>query len=189
MLPLILASGSPRRRELLAQMGVDFEVVVSEADENLAGDPRQVVETLALRKADAVRGAYADRFILAADTLVSVDGEVFGKPRDEGDALRMVRALSGRSHQVYSGVCLYAPHRAAPLVRHAVTEVRFAPMSEREIGAYVASGEPFGKAGGYAIQGLAGMYVQSIRGSFSNVVGLPTCLVREMLRECNYPLV
>lgn len=188
MLPIILASGSLRRHELVTSMGVPFVVVAPDVDENIKGEPSQIVRDLALRKATAVRQNYPDRYILAADTLVAVDDAVFGKPKDNEDALRMVRALSGRWHDVYSGVCVYAPGAKQPLICCEHTRVCFADMTEGEMRAYVATGEPMGKAGAYAIQGRAGMYISSIEGSFSNVVGLPTCAVREMLKESGYPL-
>lgn len=188
MQPIILASGSPRRHELLTAMGIPFTAVAPDVDENIKGEPSQIVRDLALRKAVAVRETYPDRYILSADTLVAVDDAVFGKPKDNEEALRMVRALSGRWHDVYSGVCVYAPGAKQPIIRCERTRVCFASMTEAEMLSYVATGEPLGKAGAYAIQGRAGMYVSSIEGSFSNVVGLPTCAVREMLKESGYSL-
>lgn len=187
MEPIILASASPRRHELVTAMGLAFTAAAPDVDERIDGTPDERVQRLAVRKAEAVRAGNVDRFILAADTLVAVDDEVFGKPKDEADALRMIRALSGRWHDVYSGVCVFAPGAPAPLVRCVRTHVLFADMTEAEILSYVSTGEPFGKAGAYAIQGRAGMYVRSIEGSFSNVIGLPTCAVREMLIESGFP--
>ena len=188
MLPIILASSSPRRRELLASMGIPFVTIAPDVDETTQGAPDERVCSLAVRKANAVREDYKDRYILAADTLVAVENEIFGKPQDADDAMRMMRALSGRRHDVYSGVCIYAPYATKPIVRCERTRVCFSAMTEEQIRAYVATGEPMGKAGAYAIQGRAGMYVSSLEGSFTNVVGLPTCTVREMLIESGYSI-
>lgn len=185
--PLILASSSPRRQELLASMGVPFEVHAADVDENLIGNPEDVVRQLSFRKAEALFQKYPDRFVLAADTLVSIDGLVFGKPVDHQEALRMIAALQGTWHEVHSGVCLLSPQNPGGDIRHAMTRVHFVPLSDAEILAYVNSGEPEGKAGAYAIQGRAGMFVSEISGSYSNVIGLPTALVRDMLKAHHYP--
>lgn len=181
--PLILASASPRRRELLGLLGLPFETIPSLADESGAeGEGRERVRLLARRKADEVASRYPGRVVLAADTLVCTDGEVLGKPESHEDAARMIRLLSGRSHWVYTGVCLQGPEG---LMREEVcgTEVRFASLPEEEILRYAASEEPMDKAGAYAVQGRAGAFVTELRGSPSNVIGLPLETVARFLRE------
>lgn len=180
--PIILASASPRRHELLRQIGVDFEAYAPDVDENVQGEPAQVVCALAERKALAALALYPGRVILGADTLVYAKGETLGKPRDGQDALRMLRLLQGDWHEVYSGVCVIDGTADKLRCRADVTRVRFIPMQEQVISAYVASGEPFGKAGAYAVQGLAGQFVCRLEGSSSNVIGLPLHLVRELLQ-------
>lgn len=176
---LILASASPRRAELLRAAAIPFEVVVANVDESvLPGEkPRDHVRRLAEAKARAVADRMAGRLVLAADTVVVVDGLILGKPADQADARRMLRLLSGRGHEVMTGVCLDRR------VEVAVTTVEFAPLSDAEIEWYVASGEPADKAGAYAIQGLASRFVTRLEGSYSNVVGLPVTLVYAMCRE------
>ena len=176
---LVLASKSPRRKELLERMGLTFAVAEADIEETETGEPRDVVTGNALRKALKVRALYPDAPVLGADTVVAVDGEVFGKPAGEADARRMLFALSGRWHEVYTGVALLAGDRH--LTGCDVTRVHFVPLREEDVGAYIRSGEPFDKAGAYAIQGRAGMLIDRIEGSFSNVVGLPQAMVRDFL--------
>ena len=180
--PLILASGSPRRKELLDAMGLPYLVDVSDADESFSGAPEDMVLELSRRKAQAVAARHDGAIILAADTIVFCDG-VLGKPRDAGDAGRMLAALSGRWHSVYTGVTMMDTRSGRTLSRADVTRVHFTVLAPRDIDAYVATGEPFGKAGAYAIQGRGGMLIDRIEGSYTNVVGLPTALVRSMLLE------
>jgi septum formation protein len=179
---LILASRSPRRSELLRSAGFEFQVRAVEVDESVEGDesPIAYVQRLAEKKALAC-AMHPEEVILGADTTVAVGSEILGKPRDEEDAGRMLEKLSGRRHDVYTGVCL----RSAGMVstRSSATGVWFDELSTVEIEAYVRSGEPFDKAGGYAIQGLASKFIPRIDGSYSNVVGLPVDLVYRMLRE------
>ena len=179
--PLILASASPRRQELLQSIGQSCEQCAVDVDEHEQGEPEQVVRTLAKRKAQAAERLHPDRLILAADTLVHAQGQTLGKPLDDADAARMLRLLSGSVHQVYSGVCLLKDGIAHCLTE--CTSVYFEPLDEAEILRYIASGEPRGKAGAYAIQGLAGQYVSRIEGSYSNVVGLPLHAVTRLLKE------
>jgi len=179
--PLILASGSPRRRELLAKMGYTFETCSPDVDEHVAGNPRDVVVTLAQRKANAASEHYREGVIIASDTLVSLDGEALGKPVDEADAKRMLRELSDREHEVFTGVCLLDAATGKYEVRSVRTGVTFRAIDEAEIDAYVASGEPMDKAGAYAIQGGAAPFVAALDGEFENVVGFPVAEVREML--------
>lgn len=179
-LPLILASASPRRKELLSQMGVPFEVIVAETEEIAIGSPRELVMKNAREKALAVQNMHPERMILGSDTVVCVDGQVLGKPRDEEDAFRMLKSLAGRKHAVYTGVCLLSPGKED--VQCDETQVFFSALSDEEIRRYIATKEPMDKAGAYAIQGQAGMFVEKIHGSFSNVIGLPMALVRRMLK-------
>ncbi len=170
---LVLASSSPRRKLLLAQAGLVLVVDAPRVDEgDLPGETaRDFVLRVARKKAHAVSPRHPGRVVLAADTAVVLGRHLFGKPRGAEDALRMLRSLSGEEHQVITGVCALGPggqHEAA-----VATRVRFAPVSEAQARWYVATGEPSDKAGGYAIQERGGMLVESIEGSFSNVVGLP----------------
>lgn len=180
---LILASVSPRRAELLRAAGFEFDVVPARTDEAVhpGETPEQYVRRVAEEKARAVLPSAAGRIVLAADTTVVVDGEVLGKPVDSDDAARMLRQLSGRWHQVLTGVTLATAERL--LTRVEITRVEFAPLTNEEIAWYVASGEPADKAGAYAVQGLASRFVTRIDGSYSNVVGLPAALVYRMLAE------
>jgi septum formation protein len=179
-----LASASPRRRELLAQAGFNFEVITADVPEirKPGEDPIRFVTRLAREKAEAVisREAIAsDTMVLGADTIVLLDEEVLGKPRDPADAARMLRLLSGCTHQVITGVCLAKGRERQRAAE--VTFVRFATLSDQEIDAYVATGEPLDKAGAYAIQGRAGRWVPRIHGCYFNVVGLPLALVSSMI--------
>ncbi len=181
--PLILASGSPRRAELLRQAGIRFEVSAPDLDETLyAGEaPEAYVRRLAAAKARYVAATHPGRLVLGADTTVVVDGEVLGKPRDAADAARMLGQLSGRSHVVLTGVCLIGP-AGETRIESAVTTVEFRPLEDAEIAGYVDSGEPMDKAGAYAIQGGAAGFVTRLDGDYSNVVGLPVTLILGMCR-------
>ena len=178
---LILASGSPRRRELLAKMGYTFETCSPDVDEHVAGHARDIVYTLAERKAHAGAAHYDSGVIIASDTLVSLDGAPLGKPEDAEDARRMLRALSDREHEVFSGVCVLDIASGRHETRAVRTGVTFRKITEEEIDAYIATGEPMDKAGAYAIQGGAGAFVTKLDGSFENVMGFPVQEVREML--------
>ncbi len=180
---LILASQSPRRKQLLAQMGLEFDVHSSDVDETVSGEPGNCVAKLACRKAEAVAVRYPNDWVLGADTLVFLDGIPMGKPKDTEEAFLMLKQLSGKKHQVMTGVCLINKSKDVCLKETAVTDVYFACLSDREIRDYIATGEPMDKAGAYAIQGRAGMYVEKICGSHSNVIGLPMSTVREMLKK------
>ena len=177
---LVLASRSPRRAELLSSVGIKFQIRIADVDESvIPGEaPLEYVKRLAREKAVAVP-ASPDEIILGADTTVVVDGQILGKPEDAADASRMLRALSGREHQVITGVCV---RRGDDVQAGAVTTtVWFRTMSEAEIAGYVASGEPMDKAGAYGIQGLAAQFIPRIDGSYANVVGLPVHLVCDLL--------
>ena len=174
-----LASGSPRRRELLAQAGYRFAVEVSNVDETADIPEADVlVVALAERKAAAV-AERVEGLVLAADTVVEIDGDVLGKPRDAADAATMLRRMSGRSHRVLSGVAL--AHADGIDSLFTVTAVEMDVWSEADIEAYWRSGEPDGKAGAYAIQGIAGGWVKAIEGSYTGVVGLPMAETRQLL--------
>jgi septum formation protein len=179
---IILASASPRRAELLRAAGLDFEVRIAGVDESLhSGEsPRDYVTRLAIAKARAAQ-QHAGEILLGADTTVVVDGQILGKPANEPDALRMLRLIAGREHEVLTGVCLLRGARVD--ARVSATTVAFLPMSNAEIAWYVATGEPMDKAGAYGIQGRVSRFVRGIQGSYANVVGLPVALVYEMLRD------
>ncbi len=185
MQPIVLASQSPRRRELLALYGVPFVVDPSEADEeHVTGPGAKRVEKLAQSKCREVASRHPGQLVLAADTLVCVDDLVLGKPKDDQDAKRMLRLLSGRAHQVHTGICLRLPD-GRELTGVDTTEVHFMTLSDEMIDRYVASKEPADKAGAYAIQGKAGVFVSRILGSPSNVIGLPLGLLSRFLTEAN----
>jgi nucleoside triphosphate pyrophosphatase len=180
---LILASSSPRRQELLRQAGIPFQVHAAHINEDQIADekPREYATRLAREKAQAVAARYPQSYVLGADTIVVVEGEVLGKPKDHADAKRMLRRLSGRGHEVTTAVSLVAPD-ARTETRACTTKVHFRELTEDEIQQYVASGEPMDKAGAYAIQGGASRWTDRIEGEWSNVVGLPLSLVTDLLR-------
>ncbi|MCU1257436.1 MAG: maf protein [Bryobacterales bacterium] len=179
---LVLASESPRRSELLRNAGFEFTVRPANVDESVrpGEDPAKYVQRLAWDKAVAA-GPGEGETALGADTAVVIGGEILGKPSDPDDAVRMLRLLAGRKHEVITGICLRAGARA--VTDWAVTLVWMTPMCDVEIAEYVVSGEPMGKAGAYAIQGRAARYIEKIEGSYSNVVGLPIALVYRYWRE------
>ena len=180
---LILASGSPRRRALLQALGLDFTVFVSDVDETVTGLPRDMVRTLALRKAQAVMPSFSEGWILAADTLVSLDDRALGKPADAEEAKNMLLSLSGRAHDVFTGICLLDARSGQYDLRVVGTRVRFRALSQAEIDAYIATGEPMDKAGAYAIQGGAAGFVENYDGSYENIVGLPTQEFQRMYHD------
>lgn len=173
-MPLVLASGSPRRRELLAAAGVVFEVVISSAEEihDPSMSPAILCEHNARLKAEAVATLRPDATVIGADTLVFIDDEPLGKPADLGEARRMLRRLSGRSHQVCTGVCILYPCGKAQCF-HGLTEVTFLSLDDAAIDAYLAKVDPLDKAGAYGIQEFGEQIIAGIRGSFDNVMGLP----------------
>lgn len=190
----ILASGSPRRREMLAHLGLDFRVCVADADEESdERDGAALVELLSARKARAVydrltrAGEWSsETVIIAADTVVvDPNGEILGKPRDERDAARMLRTLSGHTHRVISGVAVMLGERL--VTSHEVTQVSFSPLDDALIARYIASGEPMDKAGAYGIQDTAALWISGIKGDYFNVVGLPVHRL-EMLLQQNFGL-
>lgn len=179
---LILASGSPRRAEILTQGGFAFEKRVSEADEALPRDitPASAVEYLAKQKGTAVP-RNAGEVILSADTVVTLDGKILGKPADRTDAARMLRMLSGRTHSVFTGV--YLTDGTREILFHEKTDVTFFTLTEAEIQSYTDSGEPLDKAGAYGIQGRGALFVEKIHGDYLNVVGLPLAKTAKQLKE------
>ena len=191
---LILASASPRRQELLRNAGFSFLVEpatipeIPQAEES----PRVFVERLAREKARAVAGRHRNDFVLGADTTVVVDGQILNKPDDAADAARMLRLLSGRTHQVTTGVCLISPVQAsggqasAEIVVSETTSVTFQSLTAGDIDFYVETGEPMDKAGAYGIQGIASRWITRIDGDYFNVVGLPVALVSRMLSEYGF---
>lgn len=182
--PLILASGSPRRKEILETMGIPYVVDVSDVDESYSSSPEDMVLELSRRKAEAVAGRHQDALVLAADTLVFCD-KVLGKPKDADHAKEMLTKLSGNWHSVYTGLTLIDTRTGTCIRRADHTRVHFVEMSAEEIDAYVATKDPLDKAGAYGIQTMGGMFIDKIEGSYSNVVGLPMALLRCMLMEMN----
>lgn len=182
VLPLILASGSPRRRELLDLMGLTYTVETPDVDESFWGRPSETVMEISRRKAAAVAARHSDSIIIAADTLVFADGAL-GKPHTPERAKEMLRSLAGNWHHVYTGITVINTRSGRILRNVDKTRVHLVPMTEQEIDAYVATGEPLDKAGAYGIQGMGGMFVDRIDGSYSNVVGLPMSMLRIMLAQ------
>jgi septum formation protein len=181
--PLILASASPRRKRLLTQIGLPFRSVPSRVrEEALMGDPITASRSLAEKKAVQVCAIGDESWILGADTIVAVDQRMLGKPKGAEEARRMLSLLSGRDHRVITGFCLIDPSGAVAHSEAVTTLVRFKALSGQEIQNYIATTEPFGKAGGYAIQGIGAFMVEAISGSYNNVVGLSLCaLVKALL--------
>ncbi|HET9887870.1 MAG TPA: Maf family protein [bacterium] len=182
---MILASESERRRDLLREIGIPFEIDPSDADESngLPSTPEELVEVLAERKARAVAARRNRGLILGADTIVVRDGKIYGKPVDEEDALRMLQELAGREHLVYTGVCVLDAGGGPAHLRTVVTRVQLHDLTKDEIQRYVDSGEPMGKAGAYAIQGRGRLLVAGIEGDYSNVVGLPLGATLDLIAE------
>jgi len=186
---LILASASPRRRELLARFGVPFATDPAGGPEvpPAGADARETVAALSAGKASLCAARHPGDLIIGADTVVELGGTILGKPRDEEDAFSMLRALSGNMHRVWTGVTLARDSELITGVE--MTSVFFRPLSDREIRAYIASGEPMDKAGAYGIQGLASLFVERIDGDYFNVVGLPLCRLGQMLETMGVTLL
>ena len=193
---IILASASPRRRELLTQIGLEFEVRVSDVEEVVtATEASKVVEELSCQKAKAVmgeliRGRRMGELVIGADTVVAVDGKILGKPADKEDAVRMLKLLAGRTHEVYTGVTVMCfdlfAKSGVPMQEksfHEKTNVTFYPMSDEEIAEYVATGDCMDKAGAYGIQGFCARYIKGIEGDYNNVVGLPVGRLYQEIKE------
>ncbi|UCB50167.1 MAG: septum formation protein Maf [Deltaproteobacteria bacterium] len=191
--PLVLASNSSRRRRLLQQIGLPFLALPSHVEENqVLGEPPVKAALIAEKKAKAVYAKSQNRWILGADTMVVIGASILGKPSNREDVHFMLSCLSGKTHEVITGFCLLDPSGEVAHSEDITTLVKMKPLSEEEIDAYVATGEPFGKAGSYAIQGVGAFMVESISGSYTNVVGLPVCaLVKSLLAVGalrNFPL-
>ena len=186
---IILASGSPRRKELLLQIGIVPEIIVSHVEEKITSDvPAEVLMSLAEQKAvDVAKEMPEGTVILGSDTVVAADGKILGKPKSHEEAYEMIRRLAGRSHQVYTGVCLVkkGPEGEADTVVsfYDETDVNVSPMTEKEIREYADSEEPMDKAGSYAVQGFFARYIDGLKGSYANVMGLPVHLVYQELKK------
>lgn len=186
---IVLASRSPRRREILSALGVEFEILPADADETSAEtDPSRLVSELALKKGRATRALLASEgrwndgvVVIAADTVVAVGGRILGKPENEEEARTMLRSLSGRGHEVMSGIALLTGDRE--IATSETTGVFFSSLSESDILRYVASGEPMDKAGAYAVQGRASLWIERLDGDYFNVVGLPVHRLNELTKE------
>ncbi len=182
---IILASGSPRRREILNMLGFDFKVAAAECDETTTlKRPAEVVKLLSKRKAQCVKAnkKYNDKdIIIGADTVVYCDGKILGKPKDKDDAFNMLRFLSGKTHYVYTGICVIKGNRI--INEYDKCAVRFTKMIDKDILEYVSTNEPMDKAGAYGIQGKGSAYIDKINGSFFTVMGLPCHLIAKILKE------
>ena len=183
---IILASASPRRRELMGYTQLPFTVEVADVQEVQTGSPEEIVVRNAQLKERAVAALHEARVILAADTVVAINGMVLGKPADEKDAVRMLRMLQNTWHEVHTGVSLLSDK--GEQLAHEVSRVHFCAISSEAIKRYVKTGEPMDKAGAYALQGIGGMFVDRIEGSYSNVIGLPMARVRELLIGAGYDI-
>lgn len=183
MQQLILASGSPRRRDFLKNMGISFVVQSPDVDETALENesPGDLVMRLSKLKALSVGAQHPQEVVLSADTVVVIDNEILGKPRDRADAKAMIKKLSGRTHEVYTAVCVCQGERCEQIME--VTKVTFATLSDELVDLYVASGECDDKSGSYAVQGIAAMLIEKVEGSVSSVVGLPACQTRELLHK------
>ncbi|MBQ1324576.1 MAG: septum formation inhibitor Maf [Solobacterium sp.] len=183
MKKLILASQSPRRNELMEKCSLHFTVEATDIDETIecTEDLQEAVMRLAYGKAHAVLQKHPDAVVVGSDTIVVVDDEVLGKPKDEADAVSMLRKLSGRTHLVMTGLCIISSAREYRNV--SVSEVAFETMDEEEISSYVRTGEPMDKAGAYAVQGIAARYIKEIRGDYYAIMGLPLSMVYEALKD------
>ncbi|MBQ4120930.1 MAG: septum formation inhibitor Maf [Clostridia bacterium] len=181
---MILASQSPRRREMFDRLGLDYRALTSDADEHIeeALAPADYVKTLALRKAKALSSAVSeDDYVIAADTVVALDGEIYGKPVDYADAFRMISAFSGKTHEVYTAFAIVKGEKN--YAEAVATAVTFRALSDQEIDYYIKKEAPYDKAGAYGIQELAGIFVEKIEGNFDNVVGLPLCQLETAMKR------
>jgi septum formation protein len=193
--PLVLASMSPRRKTILKQIGIPFEAIGSMVEETLYGvmKPADIACKMAILKAESVQHIYRNRWILGADTIVVMDRRIFGKPKDNRECRDMLLHLRGKNHRVITGFCIVDPGGKTVHIEAVITKVKIKEISEIEIEAYIKTGEPFGKAGGYAIQGIGSFMIEHINGSYTNVVGLPICEVVNALVTCGslegFPLI
>jgi len=193
--PLVLASVSPRRRAILQQIGIPFESAGSMIEETLyeGMQPADIACQMAVRKVESVQNIYKHRWILGADTIVVINKKIFGKPKDYGECQEILHSLKGKTHKVITGFCIHDPGRNTVHIEAVMTKVKIKELSEIEIEAYIKTGEPFGKAGAYAIQGIGSFMIEQINGSYTNVVGLPVCEVVSALIKCGglkgFPLI
>jgi len=180
---IILASQSPRRKKILEQVGLDFEVVVSDFDETKIKfkNPQEMVEKLSLEKAKLIAKKYPSAIVIGADTTVIFRKEIIGKPKSKQDAVRILKLLSDNTHEIVTGFTVIKESKS--ITEHVISKVKFKKLSEAEIKAYVATGEPMDKAGGYGIQEKGGLFIESIEGDYFNVVGLPIFAVAEALKQ------
>ena len=185
----ILASQSPRRRELLSMLGLEFEIITADIDETMdeSLSVEDAVAEISRKKAEAVGKNNPGRLIVSADTIVTVEGKVLGKPHSEEEAKAMLQSLSGRSHTVMTAICLYRDGEAKTQVEK--TDVVFKRLSDEEIEAYIATGSPMDKAGAYGIQDLAAVFVEALQGDYYNVMGLPLCALVKQLRAYGVPVL
>lgn len=187
---VVLASGSPRRQELLRTLGLKFDIMVEDVDEEFSGrDPAEMVESLAVRKARSAAVKIRDGIVIGADTVVVQRGMVLGKPGGPEEAARMLAALSGATHEVYTGVALVRGNDLRTVVDHECTRVHFRVLGADEIDWYIGSGEPLDKAGAYGIQGRGGLFVRGIEGCYFNVVGLPLAKLALLFRRLDVNLM
>jgi septum formation protein len=186
---LVLASASPRRRDLLEGLRLAFEVRSAEIDESILADEAPADHVLRLARSKAQAAAFPGELVLAADTVVVLGGRILGKPSDPTDAQQMLSRLAGKRHTVYTGVALFEPDRDALAFAMDRSEVRIAALSEEEIAWYVSTGEPLDKAGSYAIQGLGALFVEAIEGNYTNVVGLPLPTTRALFRQLGHDIL
>jgi septum formation protein len=185
---IILASASPRRKELLDKAGLAFDVRPADIDEDAvpyAGDPAGYTRTLSTLKASAVAKACPDAWVIGADTIVVADNNILGKPKDRADAIGMLAGLAGRSHFVYTGFCIVHWTMGIKTASAVETQVEFKTLTDEEVAWYADTNEPYDKAGAYGIQGIGGFMVKKIQGSYSNVVGLPVCEILEVMTLLN----
>lgn len=201
--PVILASGSPRRRELLASLGLAFEVIIPNVDEEGFHlehlSPAEVVQFLARTKAQEVYKHHNQSYVIGSDTLVAIGSEIFGKPKTPADACRMLKALQGNAHQVHTGIAIFSPDSPtkpnepetvpAMVCQSLCTTVYMRPLTDGEIEAYIATGEPMDKAGAYAIQGYGSTLIERVEGCYFNVVGLSLYLLDRLLTQLKQPLL
>ncbi|MDI6784915.1 MAG: Maf family protein [bacterium] len=181
----ILASKSPRRAQLLNQVGLQFKIIPSHIDESihLSANPVQAVRQIALAKAQSVAENQKTGIIIGADTIVVSNRKIVGKPKDKSDARRLLNQLSGRTHQVITGVAVIDARTKRKKVSHCITSVRFRKLTKPEIDAYIATGDPFDKAGAYGIQGKGALFIEKINGDYFNVVGLPLVLLMKLINK------
>ena len=184
---LILASQSPRRQELLKEITSQFEIVPSAIEEvlDLGLRPEENARNIARAKAKSIASEYSDCWVIGADTIVTLDDEIFGKPEDEKDAERILKRLSGREHIVVTGICVVGPQKSRD--KFVISKIKIKPLTIQEIKSYIATGEPMDKAGAYAIQGKGSFMVRSFSGSKTNIIGLPIDELKILLKKTNYP--